>query len=174
MNNAKSSLSVSNLVFTLMLACMTTLMISSCTKDNIPTEKIDQTLDITGAQIPKVCPEPGMYTITSGKLTVKNESKVKEGGMLNIKGSIKSNDIKMVDENLVKYLSREVISWNVVVGETVQSASFKVKFSLRSMDQKLVKLELSIKFNPNLPNSFEVEKAELEGTNVPCLIGQLN
>jgi hypothetical protein len=42
------------------------------------------------------------------------------------------------------------------------------------MDQKLVKLELSIKFNPNLPNSFEVEKAELEGTNVPCLIGQLN
>ncbi len=158
-----------------MMASMTTLMFSSCFKDNIPTEKIDQTLDITGAQIPRVCPQPsGMYTVTSGKITVKNESKVKEAGMLSIKGSIRSNDIKMVDEDGVKYQSREVISWNVKVGETVQSASFKVKFSLRSMDQKLVKLELSIKFNPNLPNSFEVEKAELEGTNVPCLIGQLN
>ena len=157
-----------------MMASMTTLMISSCTKDNIPTEKIDQTLDITGATLPKVCPEPGQYTITSGKITVKNESKVKEGGLLNIKGSIRSNDIKMVDQDGVKYQSREVISWNVKVGETVESAKFKVKFSLRSMDQKLIKLELSVKFNPNLPNSFEVEKAELEGTNVPCLIDAIN
>lgn len=153
---------------------MTTLMFSSCGKDNIPTEKIDQTLDITGAQIPKVCPEPGLYTITSGKLNVKNEFRVKEGGMLNIKGSIKSNDLKLVDEDGVKYQSREVIAWNVKVGETVQSASFKVKFSLRSMDQKLIELSLKIKFNPNVPNSFEVEKAELEGTNVPCLLGGLN
>lgn len=153
---------------------MTTLMFSSCGKDNIPTEKIDQTLDITGAQIPKVCPEPGLYTITSGKLTVKNEAKIKEGGMLNIKGSIKSNDLKLVDEDGVKYQSKEVIAWNVKVGETVQSASFKVKFSLRSMDQKLIELSLKIKFNPNVPGSFEVEKAELEGTNVPCLLGGLN
>ena len=153
---------------------MTTLMFSSCGKDNIPTEKIDQTLDITGAQIPKVCPEPGLYTITSGKLTIKNEAKIKEGGMLTIKGSIKSNDLKLVDNNGVKYQSKEVIAWNVKVGETVQSASFKVKFSLRSMDQKLIELSLKIKFNPNVPNSFEVEKAELEGTNVPCLLGGLN
>jgi hypothetical protein len=157
-----------------MLASMTTLMISSCTKENIPTEKIDQTLDITGVQIPKVCPEPGFYTISSGKLTVKNEARVKEGGMLNIKGSIRSNDLKLVDNDGVKYQSREVISWNVKVGETVQSASFKVKFSLKSMDQKLIELSLKVKFNPNVPNSFEVEKAELEGTNVPCLIGALN
>jgi hypothetical protein len=74
----------------------------------------------------------------------------------------------------VNYQSSEVIAWNVKVGETVQSASFKVKFTLKSMDQKLIKLELKVKFNPNVPNSFEVEKAELEGSSVPCLIGGLN
>lgn len=157
-----------------MMACMTTLMFSSCTKDNIPTEKLDQTLDITGVQLPKLCPVPGQYTVTSGKITVKNEAKIKESGILSIKGSIKSNDLKLVDNDGVKYQSREVISWNVKVGETVQSASFKVKFTLKSMDQKLIKLILSVKFNPNVENSFEVEKAELEGTNVPCLIGGLN
>ena len=156
------------------MACMTTLMFSSCTKDNIPTEKLEQTLDITGVQLPKFCPEPGQYTVTSGKITVKNEAKIKESGILSIKGSIKSNDLKLVDNDGVKYQSREVISWNVKVGETVQSASFKVKFTLKSMDQKLIKLILSVKFNPNVENSFEVEKAELEGTNVPCLIGGLN
>ena len=153
---------------------MTTLMFSSCTKENIPTEKLEQTLDITGAQLPKVCPVPGIYTVTSGKITVKNEAKIKQNGILSIKGSIKSNDLKLVDNDGVNYQSKEVISWNVKVGETVQSAKFKVKFTLKSMDQKLIKLELSIKFNPNVENSFEVEKAELEGTNVPCLIGGLN
>ncbi len=159
-----------------MLASMTTLMFSSCGKDNIPTEKFEQTLDITGVKLPRLCPDPieDYYTVTSGKITVKNEAKIKESGILNIKGSIKSNDLQLVGLDLVKYQSKEVISWNVKVGETVQSAKFKVKFSLRSMDQKLIKLELSIKFNPNLPNSFEVEKAELEGTNAPCLIGGLN
>ena len=157
-----------------MLASMTTLMVSSCTKDNIPTEKFEQTLDITGVQLPKFCPEPGQYLVTSGKITVKNEAKIKESGILSIKGSIKSNDLKLVDNDGVKYQSKEVISWNVKVGETVQSASFKVKFTLKSMDQKLIKLILSVKFNPNVENSFEVEKAELEGTNVPCLIGGLN
>lgn len=156
------------------MACMTTLMFSSCTKDNIPTEKFEQTLDITGVQLPKLCPVPGQYTVTSGKITVKNEAKIKESGILSIKGSIKSNDLKLVDNLGVKYESKEVISWNVKVGETVQSASFKVKFTLKSMDQKLIKLILSVKFNPNVENSFEVEKAELEGTNVPCLIGGLN
>jgi hypothetical protein len=149
-------------------------MFSSCTKENIPTEKLEQTLDITGAQLPKVCPVPGIYTVTSGKITVKNEAKIKQNGILSIKGSIKSNDLKLVDNDGVNYQSKEVISWNVKVGETVQSAKFKVKFTLKSMDQKLIKLELSIKFNPNVENSFEVEKAELEGTNVPCLIGGLN
>jgi hypothetical protein len=149
-------------------------MFSSCTKENIPTEKLEQTLDITGAQLPKVCPVPGLYTVTSGKITVKNEAKIKQNGILSIKGSIKSNDLKLVDNDGVNYQSKEVISWNVKVGETVQSAKFKVKFTLKSMDQKLIKLELSIKFNPNVENSFEVEKAELEGTNVPCLIGGLN
>ena len=153
---------------------MTTLMFSSCTKDNIPTEKLEQTLDITGVQLPKLCPVPGQYTVTSGKITVKNEAKIKESGILSIKGSIKSNDLKLVDNDGVKYQSKEVISWNVKVGETVQSASFKVKFTLKSMDQKLIKLELRVKFNPNVPNSFEVEKAELEGSNVPCLIDGLN
>ena len=153
---------------------MTTLMFSSCTKENIPTEKLEQTLDITGAQLPKVCPVPGLYTVTSGKITVKNEAKIKQNGILSIKGSIKSNDLKLVDNDGVIYQSKEVISWNVKVGETVESAKFKVKFTLKSMDQKLIKLELSIKFNPNVENSFEVEKAELEGTNVPCLIGGLN
>lgn len=156
------------------MASMTTLMFSSCTKENIPTEKLEQTLDITGAQLPKVCPVPGIYTVTSGKITVKNEAKIKQNGILSIKGSIKSNDLKLVDNDGVNYQSKEVISWNVKVGETVQSAKFKVKFTLKSMDQKLIKLELSIKFNPNVENSFEVEKAELEGTNVPCLIGGLN
>lgn len=156
------------------MACMTTLMFSSCTKDNIPTEKLEQTLDITGVQLPKLCPVPGQYTVTSGKITVKNEAKIKESGILSIKGSIKSNDLKLVDNDGVKYQSKEVISWNVQVGETVESASFKVKFTLKSMDQKLIKLILSVKFNPNVENSFEVEKAELEGTNVPCLIGGLN
>lgn len=174
MKTVKNSLSLSNLFLTLMMACMTTLMFSSCTKDNIPTEKLDQTLDITGVQLPKLCPVPGQYTVTSGKITVKNEAKIKESGILSIKGSIKSNDLKLVDNDGVKYQSREVISWNVKVGETVQSASFKVKFTLKSMDQKLIKLILSVKFNPNVENSFEVEKAELEGTNVPCLIGGLN
>jgi hypothetical protein len=157
-----------------MMASMTTLLFSSCTKENIPTEKIEQTLDITGVQLPKVCPVPGLYTVTSGKITVKNEAKIKQNGILSIKGSIKSNDLKLVDNDGVNYQSKEVISWNVKVGETVQSAKFKVKFTLKSMDQKLIKLELSIKFNPNVENSFEVEKAELEGTNVPCLIGGLN
>lgn len=156
------------------MACMTTLMFSSCTKDNIPTEKFEQTLDITGLQLPKLCPVPGQYLVTSGKITVKNEAKIKESGILSIKGSIKSNDLKLVDNDGVQYQSKEVISWNVKVGETVQSAKFKVKFTLKSMDQKLIKLELSVKFNPNVENSFEVEKAELEGTNVPCLIGGLN
>lgn len=156
------------------MASMTTLMFSSCTKENIPTEKLEQTLDITGAQLPKVCPVPGLYTVTSGKITVKNEAKIKQNGILSIKGSIKSNDLKLVDNDGVIYQSKEVISWNVKVGETVESAKFKVKFTLKSMDQKLIKLELSIKFNPNVENSFEVEKAELEGTNVPCLIGGLN
>jgi hypothetical protein len=166
--------SQSNLFLTLMMACMTTLMFSSCTKDNIPTEKFEQTLDITGLPLPKLCPVPGQYLVTSGKITVKNEAKIKESGILSIKGSIKSNDLKLVDNDGVQYQSKEVISWNVKVGETVQSAKFKVKFTLKSMDQKLIKLELSVKFNPNVENSFEVEKAELEGTNVPCLIGGLN
>jgi hypothetical protein len=174
MKTVKNSLSLSNLFLTLMMASMTTLMFSSCTKENIPTEKLEQTLDITGAQLPKVCPVPGIYTVTSGKITVKNEAKIKQNGILSIKGSIKSNDLKLVDNDGVNYQSKEVISWNVKVGETVQSAKFKVKFTLKSMDQKLIKLELSIKFNPNVENSFEVEKAELEGTNVPCLIGGLN
>ena len=156
------------------MASMTTLMFSSCGKDNIPTEKFEQTLDITGLQLPKLCPVPGQYLVTSGKITVKNEAKIKESGILSIKGSIKSNDLKLVDNDGVKYQSKEVISWNVQVGETVESASFKVKFTLKSMDQKLIKLILSVKFNPNVENSFEVEKAELEGTNVPCLIGGLN
>jgi hypothetical protein len=174
MKTVKNSLSLSNLFLTLMVASMTTLMFSSCTKENIPTEKLEQTLDITGAQLPKVCPVPGLYTVTSGKITVKNEAKIKESGILSIKGSIKSNDLKLVDNDGVIYQSKEVISWNVKVGETVESAKFKVKFTLKSMDQKLIKLELSVKFNPNVENSFEVEKAELEGTNVPCLIGGLN
>jgi hypothetical protein len=174
MKTVKNSLSLSNLFLTLMMASMTTLMFSSCTKENIPTEKLEQTLDITGAQLPKVCPVPGLYTVTSGKITVKNEAKIKQNGILSIKGSIKSNDLKLVDNDGVIYQSKEVISWNVKVGETVESAKFKVKFTLKSMDQKLIKLELSIKFNPNVENSFEVEKAELEGTNVPCLIGGLN
>jgi hypothetical protein len=174
MKTVKNSLSLSNLFLTLMVASMTTLMFSSCTKDNIPTEKFEQTLDITGAQLPKFCPEPGQYIVTSGKITVKNEAKIKESGILSIKGSIKSNDLKLVDNNGVNYQSSEVIAWNVKVGETVQSASFKVKFTLKSMDQKLIKLELKVKFNPNVPNSFEVEKAELEGSSVPCLIGGLN
>ena len=174
MKTVKNSLSLSNLFLTIMMASMTTLLFSSCTKENIPTEKIEQTLDITGVQLPKVCPVPGLYTVTSGKITVKNEAKIKQNGILSIKGSIKSNDLKLVDNDGVNYQSKEVISWNVKVGETVQSAKFKVKFTLKSMDQKLIKLELSIKFNPNVENSFEVEKAELEGTNVPCLIGGLN
>ena len=168
--------SLSNLVLTLMMACMTTLMFSSCGKDNIPTEKFEQTLDITGLPLPKLCPVPGQYLVTSGKLTVKNEARFKQDGMLIIKGSIKSNDLKLVDNDGVQYQSKEVISWNakvIAVGD-LESASFKVKFTLKSMDQKLIKLELSVKFNPNVPNSFEVEKAELEGTNVPCLIGGLN
>ena len=158
------------------MASMTTLMFSSCTKENIPTEKLEQTLDITGAQLPKVCPVPGLYTVTSGKITVKNEAKIKQNGILSIKGSIKSNDLKLVDNDGVIYQSKEVISWNakvITIGD-LESASFKVKFTLKSMDQKLIKLELSVKFNPNVENSFEVEKAELEGTNVPCLIGGLN
>jgi hypothetical protein len=174
MKTVKNSLSLSNLFLTLMVASMTTLMFSSCTKENIPTEKLEQTLDITGAQLPKVCPVPGLYTVTSGKINVKNEAKIKENSILSIKGSIKSNDLKLVDNDGVIYQSKEVISWNVRVGETVESAKFKVKFTLKSMDQKLIKLELSVKFNPNVENSFEVEKAELEGTNVPCLIGGLN
>ena len=168
--------SLSNLVLTLMMASMTTLMFSSCGKDNIPTEKFEQTLDITGLPLPKLCPVPGQYLVTSGKLTVKNEARFKQDGMLIIKGSIKSNDLKLVDNDGVQYQSKEVISWNakvIAVGD-LESASFKVKFTLKSMDQKLIKLELSVKFNPNVPNSFEVEKAELEGTNVPCLIGGLN
>jgi hypothetical protein len=174
MKTVKNSLSLSNLFLTLMVASMTTFMFSSCTKENIPTEKLEQTLDITGAQLPKVCPVPGLYTVTTGKINVKNEAKIKENGILSIKGSIKSNDLKLVDNDGVIYQSKEVISWNVKVGETVESAKFKVKFTLKSMDQKLIKLELSVKFNPNVENSFEVEKAELEGTNVPCLIGGLN
>jgi hypothetical protein len=157
-----------------MVASMTTLMFSSCTPENIPTEKFEQTLNIGGIPISTPCLGP--LLITSGKLTVKNEARIKDGGMLIIKGSIKSNDLKLVDMAGVKYESKEVISWNakvITIGD-LESASFKVKFTLKSMDQKLIKLELKVKFNPNVPNSFEVEKAEIEGTNVPCLIDGLN
>lgn len=174
MKTVKNSLSVSKLFLILVVASMTTFMFSSCTKDNFLKEEFEQRLDITGVKFPKFCPEPGEYTITKGHLHVENKAKTKNNGILSIKGSIKSNEIKLVDNNGDKYLSKEVISWNVKVGETEQSASFRAKFTLKSMDEKLIKLILSVKFNPAVENSFEVVKAELEGTNVPCLTDILN
>jgi hypothetical protein len=127
MKTVKNSLSLSNLFLTLMVASMTTLMFSSCTKENIPTEKLEQTLDITGAQLPKVCPVPGLYTVTSGKINVKNEAKIKENGILSIKGSIKSNDLKLVDNDGYVYQQYSYTAKQDPEGDTIKVENVKIK-----------------------------------------------
>jgi hypothetical protein len=169
MKTKKTFFSLRNLLFFFMLASMTTLLISSCDKIGMPTKDSSEKEfceNLSGQTINSCL---GPLTITKGKMKIKQETKYLDADSINFKGSIQAEEIRLVDTNMVKYESNENISWKVKIGQYVQTATFKVKFSLKSQDQKLIAVNFTVRFDPRLPGSYIVEKGVFDPNNLACL-----
>jgi hypothetical protein len=165
----KSFFGLSNLFLFFMLASMTTLLISSCDKIGMSTaddSEIEYTQNLSGETINSCL---GPLTITKGKMKVKQETKYLDVDSINFKVFIRAEELHLVDTNRVRHETNESISWKFKIGQYVQTASFKVKFSLKSHDQKIIAVNFTVRFDPRVPGPYIVERGVFDPNNLACL-----